>query len=226
MAEAPGIRFEYCNGASFLLSAIIQETTGMNALAFAEEHLFRPLGITEVEWPSNAQGITIGWGDLRMKPHDMAKIGHLFLNEGLWEGQQVVPSAWVEASTRKHIPATLQDGYGYQWWVDDSGYYMALGYAGQFIFVMPELDMVVAFTSDLNEADFYVPQELLTDYVMPAARSSGPLPEKPSGGVRHRFVIRLLAELPERTSCDRHEAERVDFARNHPIAHSDKQHVP
>jgi len=194
MAEAPGTRFEYCNGASFLLSAIIQETTGMSALAFAEEHLFRPLGITDVDWPSNAQGISIGWGELRIKPHDMAKIGHLFLKEGLWESRQVVPSAWVEASTRKHIPATLQDGYGYQWWVDDSGYYMALGYAGQFIFVIPELDMVVAFTSDLDETDFYVPQQLLTDYVMPAARSSGPLPEKRSGVARLEACIEALAD--------------------------------
>jgi len=62
MTEPPGTRFEYCNGASFLLSAIIQETTGMSASAFAEAHLFGPLGISDVEWPSNSQGITIGWG--------------------------------------------------------------------------------------------------------------------------------------------------------------------
>lgn len=179
MSEEPGTRFEYCNGASFLLSAIIQETTSMTALAFAEKHLFGPLGISDVVWPSNPQGITIGWGELRMLPHDMAKIGYLYLKEGLWDGQQVVSSAWVEASTRQHISATLQDGYGYQWWVDSSGVYMALGYAGQFIFVVPEREIVVVFTSDLNERDFYVPQELLNDFIIPAAQSSEPLPANP-----------------------------------------------
>jgi CubicO group peptidase (beta-lactamase class C family) len=193
MAEEPGTRFEYCNGASFLLSAIIQETTGMSASAFADKHLFGPLGISDVEWPSNSQGITIGWGDLRMRPHDMAKIGYLYLNNGQWNGKQIVPSAWVEASTRKRISATLQDGYGYQWWVMDEGVYMALGYAGQFIFVMPEQDMVIVFTSGLEERDFYVPQRLLNDFIMPAAESSTPLPENPDGVALLESRIEALA---------------------------------
>jgi CubicO group peptidase (beta-lactamase class C family) len=181
MAEEPGTRFEYCNGVSFLLSAIIQETTGMSASVFAEKHLFDPLGISDVEWPSNPQGITIGWGELYMRPHDMAKIGYLYLNKGQWDGKQIVPSAWVEASTRKHISATLQDGYGYQWWVTDEGIYMALGYAGQFIFVVPARDMVVVFTSELEERDFYVPQRLLNEFIIPAAESSTALPANPDG---------------------------------------------
>lgn len=182
MAEEPGTRFEYCNGASFLLSAIIQETTGMNALAFSNEHLFGPLGITDVQWLSNPQGITIGWSELYMMPHDMAEIGYLYLNEGVWDGEQVVPAEWVKASTREHISAgTLEDGYGYQWWIDDSGIYLALGYAGQFIFVVPEKDMVVVFVSDLEEQDFYVPQMLLNDFIIPAAKSAAPLPDNPDG---------------------------------------------
>jgi CubicO group peptidase (beta-lactamase class C family) len=193
MAEEPGTHFEYCNGASFLLSAIIQEATGMSALDFAKEHLFGPLGISDVEWPSNPQGISIGWGRMRMKPRDMAKIGYLYLNEGVWDGEQIVPLEWVQASRRKHTPATLQDGYGYQWWIDDDGYYMALGYAGQFIFVLPEQDMVVVFASDLEERDFYVPQELLTGFVLPAIRSSTPLPENPDGAALLRSQIEALA---------------------------------
>lgn len=193
MAEEPGTRFEYCNGASFLLSAIIQETTGMSASAFAEKYLFSSLGISDVEWPSNPQGITIGWGDLRMRPHDMAKIGYLYLNQGQWDGKQILPSAWVEASTCKHISATLQDGYGYQWWVADNGVYMALGYAGQFIFVVPEQALVVVFTSGLAERDFYVPQELLNDFIIPAAKSSAPLPVNPEGAGSLEAGIKALA---------------------------------
>ena len=173
MAEPPGTKFEYCNGASFLLSAIIQETTGMSASEFAEAHLFGPLGILDVDWPSNPQGITIGWGELRMRPHDMAKIGYLYLNKGQWDGKQIVPTSWVAESTRKHISATLQDGYGYQWWIANDGVYMALGYAGQYIIVVPEHELVVVFTSNLSEDDFHIPGNLLNNFILPATKSSG-----------------------------------------------------
>jgi CubicO group peptidase (beta-lactamase class C family) len=191
--EKPGSRFEYCNGGSFLLSAIIRETTGLSALAFAEEHLFGPLGISDVTWPSNPQGISIGWGEMRMHPHDMAKIGYLYLNGGQWDGQQVVPAAWVAESTRQHIVArTLQEGYGYQWWIHPSGMYLALGYAGQYIAVVPGKDMVVVFTSDLPESQFLVPQELIDDFVLPAARSTRPLPANPKGLARLESRVEAL----------------------------------
>lgn len=182
MSEAPGTRFEYCNGGSFLLSAIVQETTGQSAQAFAQEHLFGPLGIADVDWPANPRGISIGWGELRMRPHDMAKFGYLYLNRGQWEGRQVVPAAWAEASTRRHIAAgTLSDGYGYQWWVDDAGYTMALGYAGQYIVVVPDQDLVVVFASHLADQDFFVPETLLKVYILPAAESATSLPANPEG---------------------------------------------
>jgi CubicO group peptidase (beta-lactamase class C family) len=181
MVEEPGTRFEYCNGATFLLSAIVQQSTGTSALSFASEHLFGPLGIIDVEWESNPRGITVGWSGLHLTPHDMAKIGYLYLNEGRWDDQQVLPAQWVRTSTRKHITATLQDGYGYQWWVDDSGPFMALGYAGQFIFVVPEQRMVVVFVSQLSESDFYLPQRLLGEFILPAAKSAAPLPNNAAG---------------------------------------------
>ncbi|MGD8998030.1 MAG: serine hydrolase, partial [Anaerolineae bacterium] len=184
MAQPPGTRLEYCNGGSFLLSAIIQETTGVSAAEFARKHLFEPLGIQEVEWLANPQGISIGWGELHMRPRDMAKIGYLYLNEGRWDGEQVVPADWVRASTRKHISGTLQEGYGYQWWVTSDGPYMALGYAGQYIVVVPEHELVAVFTSDLAEEDFYIPQELLNAFVIPAVKSSVPLPANPEGVAR------------------------------------------
>lgn len=196
MAVPPGSTFEYCNGASLLLSAILQQATDVNALAFAQDHLFKPLGISGVTWPTNPQGVTIGYSELHMTPHDMAKIGHLYLNKGQWDGVQVVPAAWVEASTRKHIPATLQDGYGYQWWTDDSGYYMALGYAGQFIFVVPKADLVVVFTSHLEDEDFYAPQRLLDEYIIPAVRSSTSLPPDPQGVALLDSGTKALSQRP------------------------------
>ena len=102
-------------------------------------------------------------------------------------------SSWVTASTREHIEATLQDGYGYQWWVDDSDMYLALGYAGQFIYVVPDKDLVVVFTGHLDDSDFHVPQELLTEYIIPAAKSSTPLRQNRRGIARLESRIRSLA---------------------------------
>ncbi len=114
MTAEPGTRYVYCSPNVHLLSAIIKETTRMSALEFAQEHLFGPLGVSDVIWPSDPQGNTLGWGDLKLAPHDMAKLGYLFLNKGLWDGQQVVSPAWVKA-------ATSGSSYGYQWWLKLSG---------------------------------------------------------------------------------------------------------
>jgi CubicO group peptidase (beta-lactamase class C family) len=172
VVREPGATFDYCNGGSFLLSAILQEATGMDSLAFAEQHLFGPLGISDVAWRTDPRGVYVGWGDMRLRPHDMAKIGYLFLNEGMWDGEQIVSAEWVHQATQKQITAgTLSDGYGYQWWVDGNGYYMALGYGAQFIFVIPDLDLVVVFTSSLFDANFEVPERLLNEFIIPSASS-------------------------------------------------------
>ena len=198
MAEPPGTRFEYCNGASFLLSAIIQEKTGMSAAAFAEEHLFDPLGISDVAWPANSQGITIGWGELRMRPHDMAKIGYLYLNNGQWNGEQIIPADWVTTSTHRQIAATFTPGYGYQWWVAGDNIYMALGLAGQYIIVAPELDLVVVFTSNLE--DNTIPFGLLYDFIIPTAKAPIPIAPNPDGVKLLESKIQQVAlsqEVPE-----------------------------
>jgi CubicO group peptidase (beta-lactamase class C family) len=195
MREEPGTRFEYCNGASYLLSAIVQGATGMKAADFAHAHLFGPLGITRFEWAASPQGVNIGWSDLHLTPLDMAKFGYLYLNQGWWDGKQVVSSEWVKESTRSRIRAgTLSDGYGYQWWVDDAGYYMALGYSGQYIVVVPDKNMVVVFVSHLPENDFFLPEQLLTQYVLPAAKSSEPLPVNSRGVMALESSINALAK--------------------------------
>jgi CubicO group peptidase (beta-lactamase class C family) len=178
MREAPGTRFEYCNGASYLLSAILQTTTKTTVLSFAREHLFGPLGITDVEWPVSRQFVNIGWGGMWLTPHDMAKIGFLYLNEGRWDGEQIVPSQWVEASTSAQINAgTMAESYGYQWWVDIGEYYMALGYGGQLIIVHPRHNSVVVFTSVLASRNFFTAEQLYWDFIMPAFNSSAVLLE-------------------------------------------------
>lgn len=178
----PGIEFLYNSGGSNLLAAIIEESTGMSALDYAQQNLFDPLGITQLEWAQDPQGHTSGGYGLRLTPRDMAKFGYLYLNNGLWDGKQIVPAEWATDSTTKHIDAgPLSDGYGYHWWVDKNGYYMALGYGGQYIIVKPDLNLVVVFTSGLVPNDFFAPETLLTSYILPAAESITPLPENPEG---------------------------------------------
>jgi len=100
----------------------------------------------------------------------MAKIGYLFLRGGEWDGEQVVPQEWVEEATRKHFHAgTLLDDYGFQWWVSPKGYYSAIGYKGQFIHVVPDLDLVMVTTSSRAE-DFNRIQDLLEAFVIPACQ--------------------------------------------------------
>jgi hypothetical protein len=205
MAEPPGERFEYCNGVSYLLSVIIQKTTNMRTLEFAEKNLFGPLGITDIGWETSPQGIDIGWGRMWLKPHDMAKIGWLYLNKGRWDNKQIVPAMWVEASTRIHIDATVPkilqisevfDYYGYQWWVDFDGYYAAVGSKGQCIFVVPEKNMVVVFTGDLPGKGAFIAKNLLDSYIVPAAVSPKPLPFNPDQKARLDDLQASLYKAP------------------------------
>ena len=193
VAESAGSYFEYCNGGSFLLSAILQEATGQTAQAYAEEHLFGPLGISDVTWPENPDGISIGWGEIRMRPHDMLKMGYLYLHQGRWQDKQIVPAKWVAASTRKHMDGTLQNGYGYQWWIAGPDLYMALGYAGQYIIVAPEQDLVVVFTSQLGDRDFYLPQRLFERYILSSVESSNPLAENAEGTALLQSYVKDMA---------------------------------
>jgi CubicO group peptidase (beta-lactamase class C family) len=198
MLEEPGTRFEYCNGASELLSAILSEVTGMPAAEYADEVLFGPLGIADYVWPANPQGITMGSHALRLRPADMAKIGYLYLRDGWWDGEQVVSASWIEAATTAQIRAeTNTSSYGYQWWVDDGGDVIALGYGGQYVIVVPDRDLVVVFTSGLPENVSFRPRMLTEDSVVPAARSDEPLPADPEAEARLAAAAAAAAAGPE-----------------------------
>ena len=128
MAQMPGEHFNYCNGVSHLLSAIIHESTDMQTLDFAKKHLFNPLGIKDIEWEESPEGINNGFMGLRLQPKDMAKIGLLYLNKGEWENKQIISAEWIEESTQPYIDGRWNgEDYGYQWWINPGGYYSALG---------------------------------------------------------------------------------------------------
>jgi CubicO group peptidase (beta-lactamase class C family) len=163
----PGTQFKYTDANSHLLSAIVKKATGMPALDYAREKLFGPLGITDMEWEADPQGVNWGHDRLYMRQRDMAKLGLLFLRGGEWDGEQVVPEEWVSEATTRKMAADLFPGYAYQWWTGD-GFYCAMGYAGQFIYVFPGSDMVVVFTGRTMD-NFENPRNIIRDYILPAS---------------------------------------------------------
>ena len=181
MAESPGTRYRYCNFDPFLLSVILQDKTGMDALEFANRHLFDPLGISDIGWGSNPQGITLGYGELFMRPQDMAKIGFLYLNRGFWDGKRIISSRWISESTTKHIDTDLLSGYGYHWWIVSPEIYTSAGNKGQFIMVVPEKNIIAVFTGRLSPEEFLIPLDFMKSHIIAAVKAEVPLPPNQEG---------------------------------------------
>ncbi len=152
----PGDVFNYNSSISHLLSIILSKSTKTSTLDFANRNLFEPIGIQSAYWHQDPQGYYIGGFGLGLSARDLAKIGFLYLNNGYWNGQSIVSENWVKESTNQQIQAFDHPiygtfGYGYQWWVkkiDGCSSFRAWGRRGQFIVVVPELDLVIAVTSD------------------------------------------------------------------------------
>ena len=168
----PGKEIVYSCGSSQLLSAILQKATGLNAEAFAKKHLFTPLGITDYRWNNDAQGIAIGGFGLNMKTVDMLKIGTLYLNNGVWKSNQIVPHHWIEESTSPKFKSNDIFSYAYHWWNLTSDnqvrIYFAYGREGQYIIVAPGYELVVVFTSSIKD-DHLRPLNYFKDYLLPNA---------------------------------------------------------
>jgi CubicO group peptidase (beta-lactamase class C family) len=153
----PGDKFNYNSSVSHLLSIILSQSTEDSSLDFAKKNLFEPLGIQSAFWHQDPQGYTIGGFGLGLSARDLAKIGFLYLNNGYWNGQSIVPEHWVKESTRQWMFVNSvygPTGYGYQWWikaVDGCGSYRAWGRRGQFITVVPKLDLVIVVTSETQQ---------------------------------------------------------------------------
>jgi len=176
LVAEPGTDWAYSSATSHLLSAIVADSTGQSTLQFARDRLFGPLGIrtddafepvlgpvidqaeldrylqAPVAWPVDPQGYPFGGAFLRLPARDLAKIGYLYLNEGRWNGEEIIPADYIRASTTgAEGTPNAEAGYGWQWWLDDAdGHpaYFARGYGGQTIHVVPDLDLVTVTTSD------------------------------------------------------------------------------
>jgi CubicO group peptidase (beta-lactamase class C family) len=154
----PGTEFQYSNLTSNWLGIIVDRACGMHLRAYAEENLFSPLEVEAGQWGTDWQGHNNGCGDLHLTARDMAKFGLLYLNDGDWKGNQIIPADWVHDSLRTYSEDAWDNigrfrdiGYGYQWWsarAGDQHVNFAWGHGGQLIVLVDELDMIVVTTAD------------------------------------------------------------------------------
>jgi CubicO group peptidase (beta-lactamase class C family) len=196
--SSPGKIFGYCDGNPHLLSAILEETTGMNTREFANQELFKPLGIPAVkasDWWTDPQGFSNGGYGLFLRPIDVAKLALLYLNNGKWEGEQILPTNWVADSTTEYVQKPEGPGYGYLWTVyPETGRYAALGMAGQQIHVYPSKNLIVVVTAEL-ETFVEAPEieQMLNEFILPAIKSDATLAENPYGGSRLQAALEFAA---------------------------------
>jgi CubicO group peptidase (beta-lactamase class C family) len=175
--ETPGRVFRYSTGNSQLLAGAIRRGTGNTPFELARERIFGPLGITAARWATHADGNSYGGVRLFLTSRDMAKIGQLCLQNGVWEGRQIVPAEWIATSTRGHS-ISAYGPYGYHWWVRARGY-TAQGFGGQYVYVIPGRQLVIVMTADPNvghHIDFGPVERLIDEYIVGAVRPvPGPL---------------------------------------------------
>ncbi|MHA1989340.1 MAG: serine hydrolase [Candidatus Hodarchaeales archaeon] len=174
MVNDPGTHFDYNTGASQLLSAIIQRSTGMSTIQFAIQYLFQPLGIEEsdVIWMSHSDGVNFGGIGLFITPRNMAIFGQLYLNKGMWNDNQIISESWILTSQIDHIEGIPRIGlvnpigYGYQYWMNFEGY-TALGYGGQTIQVYPKDNLVIVTTADeIEETTRFIYQHVKNSFLV------------------------------------------------------------
>jgi CubicO group peptidase (beta-lactamase class C family) len=178
----PGEKFYYRDADPHLLSYVMQRLTGKSEEEWAQQYLFDLLGIRDYYWDSDHTGTTTGAYGLHLKPRDMAKIGQMALDHGRWQGRQVVDSAWVAASTKKQVETDHNTEphvyhYGYYWWILPRwNAFTAWGQGGNFIFVLPEKQMVIVMTSLPDVDDDVVGTKLdeFEELISPLLAGDGP----------------------------------------------------
>jgi len=188
----PGTYFRYNTGATYMLSAIVQQATGQNLLDFLTPRLFAPLGIRDATWETSPQGIKTGGYGLKVKTRDIAALGQLYLQNGVWNGKRLLSENWVRQASSKQISngekpdSDWSQGYGFQFWRCRHNAYRGDGAFGQYCLVMPEQDAVLAITAGVGDMQ----KELNTvwDRLLPAM---GPTPLAPDAATQARLSRKL-----------------------------------
>ncbi len=178
MDAAPGTKWVYSSGGSMLMSEILRSATGMSADQYAEKYLFGPLGIRSFYWKATPTGHPDTEGGLYLRATDLARIGQLYLDDGVWKGKRLLPAGWAREATGRHVQHiradTTSPGYGYQWWRYDRGdieVWAGNGFGGQFLVVLP-VQRMVGVVNAWNVFGERVPGSLrpMVDAMLEAAR--------------------------------------------------------
>lgn len=169
----PGQAGVYSSADTQLISGILTAATKRSVAQLADELIFAPLGISAPRWPPAASGLTRAYSEAHLTPRQLAKFGYLYLNRGYWDGVQIVPAAWVGASTQQQ--GLVDDlPYGYLWWIQEPAgraAFTAWGYGSQGIVIIPKLDMLVVLTarSDIELSALQKHGPIIADFVVPTA---------------------------------------------------------
>src|SRR4051812_21562525 len=200
VAFKPGTHFLYNSPATYMLSAIVQKTTGQTVRDYLTPRLFEPLGIARPTWTTSPEGISAGAYGLNVRTEDIAKLGLLYLHHGVWNGKQLLPAGWADTATARQTangssPTSDWDqGYGFQFWRARYGNYRGDGAFGQYMIVMPRYDAVVAITSGTR--DMQSVMNLVWTKLMPAMQAEA-LPENDaSRAALQAKLSKLAVRLP------------------------------
>lgn len=170
LPHPPGTFFRYNTPATFMQSAIVQKVTGKTVVDYLQSRLFDPLGIQPPRWDTNPQGISLGGYGLFLKTEDIAKFGQLYLQNGKWEGKQLIPATWVQQATSKQVSngdnpsSDWNQGYGFQFWRCRHNAFRGDGKDGQFCVVLPDQDAVVVMTA--NTTNMQAQLSLVWDHLL------------------------------------------------------------
>ena len=175
LLNKPGGRFFYNSGSTNLMGQIVGDRSGTRLDRFIDEFLFTPLGITDYLWDILSNDMVFASGGLYLRPRDMAKIGQLYLDKGVWEGKRIVSEEWVDASTIGYVETPEGGSYGYQWWISKFGRgdvpaFSARGWGGQYIYVIPSSRMVVVINGGgYYQSPLFSDYSIINNYILKAA---------------------------------------------------------
>jgi hypothetical protein len=208
ITHPPGSTFLYNSGATYMLSAIVQQVTGQKLLEYLQPRLLQPLGIAGATWESCPRGINVGGWGLSIRTEGLAKFGQFYLQKGAWKGRALLPAAWVEEATSFKIqqPAPAhptrpqeendwQQGYGYQFWRSRHNAFRGDGAFGQFTIIMPDQNAVIALTGET--ADMQGELDLVWKHLLPAMKTEPSIADRASQAKLQQRLCSLTLAPPK-----------------------------
>ncbi|QUQ72463.1 serine hydrolase domain-containing protein [Kutzneria sp. CA-103260] len=197
VVDRPGRNFRYSSTTSHVLSAIVQKVSGLPVDEYLRPRLFAPLGIADYEWERDPAGVSSGGNGLSLRPHDLLTFGLLHLYDGVWAGTRILPAGWVRKASGLHVPravsgewngqelvppgpgAVANSGYGYQFWVHETGVYHASGLFGQECMIFPNHDAVVVITGAMADPTYHdLPAMLRNAFLCAFSQDIEPLDDR------------------------------------------------